>query len=113
GPHVFPMTKYAAVRRVLEAEGLVRASDVILPSPARHDELARVHTAAYLDDMRQLRWTHRTQPSELPLDAPIVDAYVLAAGGTLRASREALERGSAIHLGGGFHHAFADHAEGF
>jgi hypothetical protein len=51
--------------------------------------------------------------SELPLTAEIVHAYALAAGGTTLAARGALERGSGINLGGGFHHASADRAEGF
>jgi acetoin utilization deacetylase AcuC-like enzyme len=34
-------------------------------------------------------------------------------GGTALASRLALEHGRAAHLGGGFHHAFPDHGEGF
>jgi acetoin utilization deacetylase AcuC-like enzyme len=37
----------------------------------------------------------------------------LCAGGTLRAARAALRDGVAVHLGGGFHHAFPDHGEGF
>jgi acetoin utilization deacetylase AcuC-like enzyme len=60
-----------------------------------------------------LRLTHRTLYSELPLERDIVRAYILAAGGTTLAAREALERGAAINLGGGFHHAGPDRAEGF
>ena len=39
--------------------------------------------------------------------------FELAAYGTVTATRLAAVRGAAMHLGGGFHHAFADHAEGF
>jgi len=51
--------------------------------------------------------------AELPLTADIVRAYRLAAGGTTLAAREALTRGFGVNLGGGFHHAYPDHAEGF
>ena len=37
----------------------------------------------------------------------------LCAGGTLRTAQAALRDGAAVHLGGGFHHAFPDHGEGF
>jgi acetoin utilization deacetylase AcuC-like enzyme len=113
GPHVFPTTKYALVRRALVGEGWLREDEVRAPEPPSDAELLRVHTAEYLADLRGLRWTHRTQVSELPVTREIVDAYVLGAGGTTVAGREALEHGTAVHLGGGFHHAFADHAEGF
>ena len=38
---------------------------------------------------------------------------MLMCGGTLLAGSLALEHGCAAHLGGGFHHAFAGHGEGF
>ncbi len=113
GIHVFPVEKFARVRERLIAEGEIEASEILEPPPASREELLRVHTPEYLDDLEQLRRTPRTMSSELPLSAEIVRAYVLAAGGTLLAAREALERGFGVHLGGGFHHAAADRAEGF
>lgn len=65
-------------------------------------------------DLISLRLTERTRHCELPLNAQITHAYILAAGGTTLASRLALQdSGICCHIGGGFHHAFADHAEGF
>jgi acetoin utilization deacetylase AcuC-like enzyme len=113
GPHVFPVVKYRLVRDALIAEGTLDPADVALPPSPSREDLERVHTAAYLDDLEQLRWSPRTLYSELPLTPEIVNAYVLACGGTVAAAREALEHGAAVHLGGGFHHAFADKAEGF
>lgn len=113
GPHVFPMEKYARVRERLVGEGWVRDEAIVAPAPASDDELARVHTRAYLDDLAAARWTPRTTPSELPLSPAIVAAWRLMCGGTVRAAQLAVERGVAVHIGGGFHHAFADHAEGF
>jgi len=113
GPHVFPVAKYGLVRRDLVGSGDLRDEDVIDPEPPTEEDLRLVHTAEYLDDLAQLRWTPRTACSELPLTTEIVRAYRLAAGGTTRAAREALERGVGVHIGGGFHHAFADLASGF
>jgi len=42
-----------------------------------------------------------------------VRAYWLAAGGSMLAADYALNDGVAISIGGGFHHAFPDHGEGF
>jgi acetoin utilization deacetylase AcuC-like enzyme len=91
-------------RRILIAED---------SAPTR-EQLQLVHTPEYLDDLMLIRWTQRTATSELPLTKEIADAYVLAAGGTIVAAREAIvRRGFGIHVGGGFHHTFEDHAEGF
>ncbi len=113
GRHVFPTEKFRLVRDGLIAAGVVAEGD-ILPAPAApRADLLLVHTPEYLDDLEQLRWTPRTRMSELPLTAAIVRAYVLAAGGTTRGAQESLTRGFAVHLGGGFHHAFAALASGF
>jgi acetoin utilization deacetylase AcuC-like enzyme len=113
GVHVFPTRKYRMIRDRLVAEGVVAPSEILVPAPASREDLLAAHTAEYLDDLERLRWTPRTMWSELPLTVEIVSAYVMAAGGTLLAAREAIARGAAAHLGGGFHHAFADKAEGF
>src|SRR5690242_686396 len=113
GPHVFPVEKFRLVRDALVHSGDVDAAALLDPEPAPREALLRVHTPEYLDDLAALRWTPRTLYSELPLTEEIVRAYVLAAGGTMLAAREAQRRGAGINLGGGFHHAFADRAEGF
>lgn len=114
GSHVFPTDKFDAVHRALVASGDVSADAAALePPPVTRALLASVHDAAYLDDLEALRWTPRTQYSELPLTREIVDAFALGASGTTQAARLALRFGAAAHLGGGLHHAYAGHAEGF
>jgi acetoin utilization deacetylase AcuC-like enzyme len=113
GPHVFPVEKYGLLYERLLRGGDLEASQVLEPGPATREDLLLVHSPAYLKDLEQLRWTRRTSFSELPLTEEIVRAYILAAGGTTLAAREALRRGVGINLGGGFHHAFADMASGF
>ena len=100
GPHVFPTSKYRHVRDRLAAECGLR--EPIAPKAADRQTLAAVHTDAYLDDLRGARHTHE-----------IVEWFVISCGGTIEASRRALSLGWAAHVGGGFHHAFADRAEGF
>jgi acetoin utilization deacetylase AcuC-like enzyme len=113
GPHVFPTEKFRWVRDALIATEDVDPAAILEPPPATRAELLLVHTAEYLDDLHALRWTPRTLDSELPLQEDIVAAYELAAGGTILAAREALGRSFGINIGGGFHHAFSDRAEGF
>ena len=113
GAHVFPTAKYAATYRALVASGDLPADVALEPPAATRALLAAAHEDAYLDDLDALRWTPRTQYSELPLTHEIVDAFALAASGTAEAARLALRFGAAAHLGGGLHHAYAGHAEGF
>src|SRR5271168_1596272 len=53
------------------------------------------------------------QRMEIPYSKELMDACWLAAGGSILAGRRALADGWAANIGGGFHHACADHGEGF
>jgi acetoin utilization deacetylase AcuC-like enzyme len=111
GTHVFPTGKWDGALRLLRPH--LQPGQVLEPQPATRADLERVHTAAYLDDFYALHNSARIFQSELPITAEIRDAYILAAGGTMLAASRALADGAAMHLGGGFHHAMPDHAEGF
>jgi acetoin utilization deacetylase AcuC-like enzyme len=50
---------------------------------------------------------------EVPYSAELVEAFWLAAGGTILAAESALRDGFGCNIGGGFHHAHAGHGEGF
>ena len=50
---------------------------------------------------------------EIPYSPELVRAFWLAAGGSILAAENALRDGVAFNIGGGFHHAFPDHGEGF
>jgi acetoin utilization deacetylase AcuC-like enzyme len=50
---------------------------------------------------------------EIPYSQDLVKAFWLAAGGSMLAARQALIDRVSINIGGGFHHAFPDHGEGF
>jgi len=114
GPHVFPTAKYRLVRNRLVADGSVAAIDFVAPNPATDDDVALVHTAEYLEKIRSGRFsTREILTLEVPFSAALRESMWLCAGGTMLTARLALERGIGVHLGGGFHHAFPDHGEGF
>ncbi|HYV50978.1 MAG TPA: hypothetical protein VE910_03665, partial [Dongiaceae bacterium] len=113
GGHVFPTEKYRRIRERLLTGAGVPANAFREAEPADRSVLERVHTRRYLDEFEGLRWTLATASSELPLTADIVRWFETAVGGSVAATQLALARGAAMHVGGGFHHAFADRAEGF
>jgi acetoin utilization deacetylase AcuC-like enzyme len=50
---------------------------------------------------------------EVPYSKELVDAFWHMTSGTIVAAEQALRNQCCVHIGGGFHHAFADHGEGF
>ncbi|MEE9192429.1 MAG: histone deacetylase [Candidatus Aerophobetes bacterium] len=113
GEHVFPVEKYRLVYETLFHEGFITPENTFFPSLAEPEDLLLVHTANYLKDLDNLSPSSSTMFSELPLTREIVQGYRLFAAGSILVAEKAMERGIAIHLGGGFHHAFPSRAEGF
>jgi len=113
GVHVFPTEKYEFIHDKLRAEGLITEHNIFSPERPKDEQLLKITTQEYLDDLLNLRLTPRTYPSEMPVKEDIIEAQMLCCGGSYMAAQLALEDGACYHIGGGFHHAFPDHAEGF
>lgn len=114
GPHVFVTAKYRLAKDALLAAGTISVEQLRIPSAASHERLAAVHTRAYLDKIANDDFSFAERMLlEIPFTTEVRDAMALACGGTCDAVSLAMEHGGAVHLGGGFHHAFAGHGEGF
>ena len=114
GAHVFPTRKYRLVRERLLAERVVADDAFEEPEPIRDEAVLMVHTPEYLRKIRDDDFTMSERLTlEVPFSPALAEAMWLCCGGTLLAARRAVRDGVAVHLGGGFHHAFADHGEGF
>jgi len=114
GLHVFPMKKFQLVREEIVRRGLLRDEEVVAPTPATLEEVLRVHDRVYVDKLVSGKLSVLEEMVlELPYSKQLVEASFLCAGGSIQAARLALERKIGINLAGGFHHAFADHGEGF
>jgi len=114
GFHVFPAQKYKRIHDRLLASGIAEPSDFITPRPATDADVLLVHTPQYVEKLKTGTLSAREQMElEVPFSAALVKAFWLAAGGSILAADYALSNGIAISIGGGFHHAFPDHGEGF
>jgi acetoin utilization deacetylase AcuC-like enzyme len=114
GQHVFPAEKYRRIRDRLLADGVADASDFLDPQPASDRDVLLVHTPEYVNKLKTGTLTPREEMEmEIPYSRDLVLAFWLAAGGSILAASHALTDGVSINIGGGFHHAFPDHGEGF
>jgi len=114
GQHVFPAEKYRRVHRHLIETGVADPSDFVTPQPASDQDILLVHTPAYVNKLKTGTLSAREELQlEVPYSPELVHAFWLAAGGSILAAEYALKDGIAVNIGGGFHHAFPDHGEGF
>ena len=114
GQHVFPAEKYRRVHTQLLESKIAGASDFHTPQPASDQDILLVHRPDYVQKLKTGTLSAQEEMQlEVPFSAELVRAFWLAAGGSILAAEHALKDGVAINIGGGFHHAFPDHGEGF
>lgn len=114
GSEAFPTEKFALTAKLLLDGGALGPAGVVEPELPPATELLRAHTSAWVgkavsgglnheeEELLGLRWS-----------PTLSVAHRLCARGTLEACRDALRGGLGLHVGGGSHHAFAGHGEGF
>lgn len=114
GAHVFPAEKYRRIRDRLLATGVAEPDDFVEPEPATDQEILLVHRPEYVQKLKTGTISPREEMEmEVPYSLDLVEAFWLAAGGSILAARLSLTDNVCISIGGGFHHAFPDHGEGF
>jgi len=114
GAHVFPSQKFRLIHEMLLRKDIAAPQDVLRPEAASDEDVLRVHTAEWV---RKLKTGALTASDVMKLEVPyspeLVEAVWLAAGGSILAAQSALRDGFGANLGGGFHHAYPGHGEGF
>ena len=114
GNHVFPSIKYRLIKERLLRDGIARPEEIVAPPAASVEEIALVHDRDYIHKLETgtLSYTDILR-MEIPYSPELVRAVWLSAGGSILAGRFALRDGTCANIGGGFHHAFPGHGEGF
>ena len=113
--HRFPVEKYRALRKRLEAEAAAgQALEFIEPHAATDEEILRVHQRAYVGRVMAGTLT----PAEVrrigfPWSEQLVARSLRSTGAAVDAAAAALEDGIAASLAGGTHHAGSDWGEGY
>jgi acetoin utilization deacetylase AcuC-like enzyme len=112
--HSFPMPKYRLLRERIIASGIVRREDFHTPHAATCEEIIRVHAADYLRRLESGELNEREiRRIGLPWSPELVERARRSCGATIEACRATLEEGIAVNLGGGTHHAYPDHGQGY
>jgi acetoin utilization deacetylase AcuC-like enzyme len=114
GAHIFPAQKYRLIRQQLLERGIASQQDFLEPLPATREQLLLVHEESWIHKLEKGKLSYQeVLKLEIPYSRRMVEGVFLATGGTILAARRALADGAGFNIGGGFHHAFAAHGEGF
>ncbi len=112
--HVFRADKFEAALKLLLREGAVAKKDVVCPALPSRADLLLAHKPGWVRKNLEFRFNSEDSArAELKITRGVARAHLMNVGGTVLAARLALADGTGINCGGGSHHAFADHGEGF
>lgn len=110
GNHVMPMQKFEMVADRLRKWPEI---EILRPRPLPASDLLRVHTSEYVMAVKTGTPRELAESQKFPWSPGLFSSVLLTNGGVLAAARTALAERVSGALASGFHHAFADHGEGF
>src|SRR6476659_1348827 len=91
GAHVFPSKKYKWLHDRLIRTRFAAAEDFVVPEPATAEDVLLVHDPDWVARLRNGTLTYQDiLRLEIPYSRQMVEAFWLAAGGTIAAARLAL-----------------------
>src|SRR5579883_1229242 len=94
GEHVFPAQKYRGLRDRLLRTGFAAAEDFVEPQPATDQDILLVHSPEWVHKLRNGTLSAgEILMLEIPYSRRMVEAFWLAAGGSILAARLALSDG--------------------
>ena len=112
----FDITRFKKVRDQLVKDKLLRRKNILRPDPCSTEELRLVHTDKYIKEIQDPYYAARLlKLTDFDIfDNSVLEYYKAVTGGTLLATAFALRWNVPVfNLGGGYHHAHSDQAEGF
>ena len=110
GNHLMPIRKFALVADAVREMPNVQ---LVEPAPVTESDLLRVHTPEYVTSIRTGEPRALAESQKFPWSPELYASVCLTSGGCLAAARQAIRDGVSAALASGFHHACADHGEGF
>lgn len=112
----FDILKYKKIRDRLIQKKALKHRNILRPHPCSYEELRLVHDEKYLKRLQDPQYVSHILKIDIAglWDNYIMEYYRAVTGGTLMATAYTLSYNKPVfNLGGGYHHAHPDRAEGF
>ncbi len=110
--HKFPINKFSELAKYLINQKIVK--DFHKPYPCSDETLKRAHSEKYIKDIKNKTLDKNgVKKIGFPLVDSVVQRSLVATGGTVLASKLAINYGLACNTAGGSHHANFDEGAGY
>lgn len=111
--HRYPIEKYRVLHQQLLALGVPEKA-FIQPLPISIELLSTIHCPAYIQSLENGSIDAKAMRKiGFPWSEQLFHRSLCSIGGTLQTASIALQHGIALHLSGGYHHAFYAEGSGF
>ena len=108
----FPIKKFSELANHLKEKNI--AKKFFIPKPCSFETLSQVHSKDYIKNIQNKTLDHLSQKKiGFPLNDSVVQRSFIATGGTVLASKLAINSGLACNTAGGSHHASFNQGAGF
>ena len=108
----FPIKKFGKLANHLKEKNIVKK--FFVPKPCSFETLNRAHSKDYITSVQNKTLDHSSQKKiGFPLNDSVVQRSFVATGGTVLASKLAINSGLARNTAGGSHHASYNEGAGF
>lgn len=114
--HSFDIFKYKRIRDLLISDKILNAKKILHPHLCTFKDIKRVHSEKFIQYIKDPITVNQILKIEINSlwDNTVLQYFMAVTGGTIFASYKALEFNAPVfNLGGGFHHAQPEKAEGF
>jgi len=110
--HKFPINKFGELANYLLKKKIVKK--FYKPYPCSEDTLKRAHSETYINDIKNKTLDqNKIKKIGFPLVDTVIQRSLIATGGTVLASKLAINNGLACNTAGGSHHANYDGGAGY
>ena len=111
--HRFPIEKYQGIHDALVLNG-ISPTQFLRPVPVTRDVLKDAFDPNYVNQLIDGQLDKKAMRRiGFEWSEALIARSLTAVGGTILTAQEALEKGCALNLTGGYHHAYADFGSGF
>tara|TARA_Y100000817_G_C16819992_1_gene528450 strand:+ start:54 stop:983 length:930 start_codon:yes stop_codon:yes gene_type:complete len=109
---VFPIKKFSSLADYLLRNKIVK--NFHIPKECSIETLSKSHSLKYINHIKNQTLDKKSETKiGFPINSSVVKRSFLATGGTVLASKLALEHKLACNTAGGSHHAFYDYGAGY
>ncbi|GAM60011.1 histone deacetylase [Vibrio ishigakensis] len=112
--HRYPIMKYRLLFEAIKSDLDSTKVEFVEPAALTLDDIKKSHSSDYVEALASGQLpAPKMRRIGFPWSESLIERTLTSTGGTVETALQAIDKGVAIHLSGGYHHAHHDFGSGF